>query len=77
MGKWFDANGVDVDAYPERAFRGGVYEGGIIGKKEYTYLSNRVRNKEGEGEARVISRSNPTGDSEISKFFKPNSDKHD
>jgi len=24
--KWFDANGTDVDAYPERAFQGGVYE---------------------------------------------------
>jgi hypothetical protein len=23
--KWFDANGTDVDAYPNRAFRGGVY----------------------------------------------------
>lgn len=32
MGKWYDANGVDVDAYPDRAFRGGVYNGGIFGK---------------------------------------------
>ena len=25
MTKWFDANGTDVDAYPERAWQGGVY----------------------------------------------------
>lgn len=25
--KWFDANGTDVDAYPDRAFKNGVYEG--------------------------------------------------
>lgn len=25
MPKWFDANGTDVDAYPDRAFKDGVY----------------------------------------------------
>lgn len=23
--KWYDQNGTDIDAYPERAFQGGVY----------------------------------------------------
>lgn len=32
MAKTFDANGVDVDAYPDRAYQGGVYEGGVFGK---------------------------------------------
>lgn len=26
MSKWFDENGTDIDAYPHRAFQGGVYE---------------------------------------------------
>lgn len=34
MSKWFDANGTDVDAYPERAFHGGVYD-----RREFTRLT--------------------------------------
>ena len=41
MGKWFDANGVDVDAYPERAFHGGVYDYGILGRKSEKRISGR------------------------------------
>lgn len=26
MSKWYDENGTDVDAYPEKAFTGGVYD---------------------------------------------------
>jgi hypothetical protein len=35
MSKWYDANGTDVDAYPERAFQGGVYNGGVLGKDRH------------------------------------------
>lgn len=42
--KQFDANGTDVDAYPERAFRGGVYDGGVMGipRKKPEVIVERV-----------------------------------
>ncbi len=52
MTKWFDANGVDVDAYPDRAFRGGVYDGGILGKRSQTMTVQG---------SNIVNRVNPTG----------------
>ena len=25
MSKWYDENGIDIDAYPDKAFKGGIY----------------------------------------------------
>ncbi len=32
--KWYDANGTDVDAYPNDAFVGGVYVAGVFGQRQ-------------------------------------------
>lgn len=51
MGKWFDANGVDVDAYPDRAFKGGVYDGGVFGRPYNTKKFVEKRDDSGQDEA--------------------------
>ena len=38
MSKQFDANGTDIDAYSDRAYQGGVYDGGVFGKNRNTTM---------------------------------------